>query len=178
MGLDITAYEHATLLDDHGTPATDWCEAGQDGEDEHQQAYVYTPFAASAAGLELLGASDGITFGRCYRLHGSTLGFRAGSYSGYNRWRDALICAAAEIATEGEPAPFALLTNFADNEGWIGPMAAAELAKQFERHGAAVKQLFAEGPDTHDMAHWFVEKYDEWVAAFKLAAGTGTVRFH
>lgn len=174
MGLDITAYEHATLLDDHKSP-DDWCTHAEDAGDDHQQAYVYTPFVASAAGLELLVSERDITFGRCYRLHGTTLGFRAGSYSGYNRWRSQLIAAANQIAVDSAATvPFTLLTNFADNEGWIGPIAAAELADQFERHAAAVKRHFGEA----SYSEYLIEKYDEWAAAFTLAAGTGVVRFH
>lgn len=168
MGLDIIAYEHATLIEDHTTPVGEWCEH-TDG-DEHAQAYVYTTFVPSAAGLQLIGNQGSIAYGRCYRLHGRIHDFRAGSYGGYNAWRDALAGFAATLA-DTRPNEFRLLTYFADNEGWIGPEAAAVLAEQFERNADAAKAHLAERAD------YWVEKYDDWTESFKLAAGTGVVVF-
>ena len=62
--------------------------------------------------------------------------FRAGSYSGYNEWRDHLArmavgMSAKKIWASGWKGPFVELINFPDNEGVIGPVVAAKLAKDF-----------------------------------------------
>ena len=73
---------------------------------------------------------------------------------------------------QGEPAaaalPFYELLNFADNEGTIGPEAAADLARDFAEHRERVR------PELDD---YFARTYDHFEEAFKLAAGTGLVMF-
>ena len=66
--------------------------------------------------------------------------------------------------------PFFELIHFADNEGTIGPEAAARLATDF-----------ADGSErwlsTAPVDHWTRGKYEEWAVAFALAADTGLVMF-
>ena len=62
--------------------------------------------------------------------------FRAGSYSGYNRWRDVLrlvIHGLAHRLDLADDADFIELIQFSDCEGCIGPKTCAKLAKDFDK---------------------------------------------
>lgn len=179
MGLDIHAHEFATLLDDHVPPDNRFCPYEyEDDEYKHCQAYVYAPFARSAEGLVLFDerAPELIRYGRCYRLHGGTHRFRAGSYSGYGLGRDQVRAAAAGMVDEGEEPPFYLWTFFADNEGWIGPKAAEILAGDFDQYGARLRSAMGARLRSA-MGEGWDAWLDDWEKAFKLAAGTGVVVF-
>src|SRR5216117_1196420 len=114
MGLDITAYRQIKKLD---------CEV-KDGEPigpncqpldwkEYAHLYSYPPWMDRADGIE-----DG------YYSFAEAMKFRAGSYSGYNNWRNDLARLAGwkddEEAWKATEGPFWELINFADNEGVIG----------------------------------------------------------
>lgn len=167
MGLDITAYRGLTLDPD----ATD-----EDDYTTHLDVYPNPHFPGREAPLGK---------GR-YRFKEST-SFRAGSYSGYNQWREWLATiagyapvsdnehgagnykthsAGAWAATEG---PFWELINFADNEGTIGTDAAKKLAKDFADY--ADKALDGAGG-------WYAQMYEQWRAAFEMASDNGAVDFH
>lgn len=103
--------------------------------------------------------------------------FKAGSYSGYNRWREKLSLLALGVMPEevwDQPElyrgkPFVELIHFSDCEGVIGPKTSAKLAKDFvefkERaeEDEGLKEYSSFMPYSH---------YDEWAEAFKLAAET------
>lgn len=161
MGLDVTSYEKVELLDPQ--PA--------DG------------YGGNAAQLEPAGfpATFGEVLqpGKWYRTEGRN-SFRAGSYSYYNRFRQFLWSCVSGDSIEllwSEPAkyadkPFALLCNFSDCDGCIGPDVAQVLAREFTEHQKSFHQtaLLADEPD-------FVRLYDQFLAAFSAAADTGAVRF-
>jgi len=127
--------------------------------------------------------------------HGS---FRAGSYSGYNQWRNELAIMAGYNGAEevwhdesfdsyksfnirkdkldsinGELVekvkPFYELINFSDAEGVIGPEVSRKLYQDFVE--------FDEKAKSH-MENWFYIKYCEWKEAFKVASDGGAVSFH
>lgn len=108
--------------------------------------------------------------------------FRAGSYSGYNSFREQLAQAALDVTPRAvwdrldfyRERPFFELINFADNEGTIGPLAAADLAQDFRDQRSIVLAAW------HDVEEesWFTAKYDEWQRAFDVASGHGIVAFH
>jgi hypothetical protein len=103
-------------------------------------------------------------------------GFNAGSYTGYNEWRDWLSRAAGHGAAKSlwerhnPQGPFVELINFADNEGVIGPVVSLKLAMDFAEHKARIE---ATAPDES-----YVESYQNWAKAFALAADSGAVDFH
>lgn len=110
-------------------------------------------------------------------------GFRAGSYSGYNAFRDWLCRAvhgrsAESVWSERErtgstpSGPFMELIDFTDCDGSIGPLVAAKLARDFADHEAAV---LAQATGRNE---WFAETYRDFRRAFELAADTGVVIFH
>src|SRR2546429_5108682 len=134
---------------------------------------------------EFTDRADGLASG-LYRT-GVELSFRAGSYSGYNVWREQLAELAgypkrlhfsdhkppeelhAAGAWEATHGPFWELINFSDCEGVIGAKTSAKLAQDFAEH-----QVKA---DAH-ADEWFRDLYAIWRRAFELASDGGAVDFH
>jgi hypothetical protein len=174
MGLDITAYRQLAIetdveTDDHGWPV---------------DYDIYWRPGAS------LGFSEGNWPGRAKGLpgdedtifsYGESYGFRAGSYSGYNDWRDWLARVAGwpnaddAWAHEKDLVPlftaFHELINFADNEGVIGPEVSAKLAKDFADNQAKAQSM-------DDTDGYYYNRYQCWQRAFEMAADGGAVDFH
>lgn len=163
MGLDIDAYEKAELTPEHEYDP-DQCD-----EHDHVRAFCDHGFERSLRGL----IAD-----RCYVVSGDRVEFRAGSYSGYNAWREMLSSAALGLSPEavwdsnGELAecPFYELINFSDCEGTIGPEACAALAVDFVAHREKILAAYPEDER-------FEYLYGQWQQAFELAAGRGLVWF-
>jgi hypothetical protein len=168
MGLDITAYSHLKPVGLHVEPGT-WCE-----DDTHIPVMTYDSFPQSYRGLPDHGRWREFILGGCYQVTAQTEThrFQAGSYTGYNRWRE-------DLQNRFNPArdpdgPFYELIWFADNEGDIGPEAAADLLKDFEQHADAYATAAPEGWE----GEYGREKYADWTRAFRLAADGGLVDFH
>lgn len=167
MGLDITAYKTVKFV----RPL-------KPGENSHaewpriERLYVNNHFVARADGLK-----DGLY--EVSQEPDGQINFRAGSYSGYNRWRATLAglvgtTPEAEWEKETPSGPFHELINFADNEGIIGPVTSAKLAKDFAEWRERAEK-YGRGIDDG----WWWENYQEWQRAFELAAsGGGVVKFH
>lgn len=166
MGLDITAYRALSKVEDAATDA----DGNPEAYDTHWRAH---PVVVAFTEENWPGRSQGIEPGAIY-VFGEIFDFRAGSYGGYNQWRDELARfagygSALEVwesdRTEG---PFLELINFADNEGVIGPVVAAKLAKDF--------QEFQSKADQEES--WWRSSYANWRRAFEMAADNGAVVFH
>lgn len=173
MGLDITAYSKLKKVpckfNSDGEPIND---KGQDREG------VFIPYAHSSFPEH----HKGLTPKAAYE-YGKSFDFRAGSYSGYNAWREQLAALAgyaakpgftdakphSETAWDMDSGPFWELINFSDCEGCIGPVVSAKLAKDFADYQAKA--------DAHD-DEYFRRKYSEWRKAFEMAADGGAVDFH
>ena len=161
MGLDITCYEKVEPFE--GEPTENQLEDGD---------LIYW---CTLEGYE--SRLDGIKAD--YLLSsGEEFEFRAGSYGGYNQWRNLLALAINGQSArwhwenaESEHLPFGELINFADNEGCIGPKTSAKLAKDFESYG----EKFAAHLEVDDYDR---ERYLYWSRGFRLAADTGCVEFH
>ena len=150
MGLNITAYEEVT----------------KDSEGEIH-LYNIDCFRERADGVE-----EGI-----YSSVGEEIEFRAGSYSGYNRWRESLAQLVGKTITEiwnnsSPKGPFTELINFADNEGTIGPKTSKKLALDFLKYEEQAK--------AHGTDGYFYETYTLFKDAFVLASktGKGVAQFH
>lgn len=181
MGLDITWYRGLTRA--AGTEGL-----LDDGETDYEAGWenIY------GNGDYFPGRADDVPEGR-YKAEESD-GFRAGSYSGYGRWRDQLAALAGYPAAkaadfdsrdrsyvEGHPhsaaawseenngLPCYELVNFSDCEGTLGTAVCAKLAKDF----AALQEKADAHPDAY-----FREKYREWRNAFEKASDRGAVCFH
>lgn len=199
MGLDITAYSRLEHVGKHGKDPErnegepgeldDWCYY-----DGHVQAFAYDCFPRSFRGIPILGTrhvGSGSPFieGGCFAIteKTETLAFRAGSYSGYNHWRGDLAAQfnpapmtfdprTGPAMTEPDPElPFYELIWFADNEGSIGPEAAADLLADFREHADRyVVPHPSEGAWRKDGE----TRYQLWTRACELAADGGLIRFH
>lgn len=177
MGLDITYYKNikpitSPFFNEDGEPI----DSNQSRIDYDGQIYINPDFQERADDL----------VDRQYFTAEDSDGFRAGSYSGYNRWREMLaelggyspapyeqfgtitqrFDAGAWNAGEG---PFFELIHMSDCEGVIGPKTSAKLAQDFSD--------FQNGADLHPDDQ-FKERYNEWRAAFETARNNGLVSFH
>ena len=166
MGLDVTAYNNTKLTPAHVNLGT-WCE-----DESHVQAFAYADFPRSFRGLadpdKVFGGFIG---GRCYDVSDSKrFAFRAGSYTGYGRWRSRL---REVFSVETPDDPFYELVHFADNEGAIGPEAAVDLYGDFVGHQAAWLSECASDTYSHDAIC-----YAEWLQACELASDNGFIDFH
>lgn len=164
MGLDITAARKITRLS--GDYSGDGFYVGSQPDEFVSQADGLEPGTYEAA---------------------ETLKFRAGSYGGYNKWREQLAKLAgypavrheshyeppedlyAAGAWDAKEGPFWELINFSDCEGVIGPKTSAKLAKDFAEFQAQA--------DAHP-DDWFRDLYTTWRRAFELASDDGAVGFH
>jgi hypothetical protein len=168
MGLDIIAFAHAAVTPEH--PEGDSCWEGR-----HVLAFTLG-FPRSIRGL---------IDGRCYLVDGPKHGFRAGSYSLYNDFRE-LLCQATIGIPLGDllmdpiryvDAPFFELLDFADNEGTIGPVAARALSADFAAGGGTVlPAILIAASDDEDGAE-FAGLWENLTIAFDLASNGGLVLF-
>ena len=111
-----------------------------------------------------------------YKILGKVFRFRAGSYGGYNEWREWLSEAFVgvfpkeiwENPKKFEGKPFVELINFSDSEGVLGKEVCYKLKKDFE--DAVI-------PDT--TTQYYVNIFGNFSAAFDLASSVrgGVVQF-
>lgn len=115
--------------------------------------------------------------GAVYHHAAPRFDFRAGSYSGYNRWREQLSMMALGVMPrtvwKDEKTyagnPFFELINFSDCEGVIGTDVSRKLAQDFAAFQARANKHEDE---------WFSQKYADWRKAFEMASDGGLVNFH
>ncbi len=166
MGLDIAAYKKLTKAPDAVLDADGW-------PVDYNKYWRAHPASIEFAEANWPGRAEGIEPGVIYAF-ADQFRFRAGSYGGYNAWRDELARfigrrSAKEFWDSGSPSgSFSELIDFADNEGVIGPVVAAKLAKDF-----ADNQTRA---DAFSDAYWR-DRYGDWRKAFTMAADNGAVDF-
>ena len=127
----------------------------------------------------------GLESGKVYRF-GASFSFRAGSYSGYNEWRNRLAKLAGyppsvsiqknaielrydETVWKRDHGPFWELIDFSDAEGVIGPRACKKVYQDFVRYEDQAVQL-------SDMG--FRASYADWMKAFAMCADNGAIVFH
>lgn len=180
MGLDITAYRKIEKLDcvfdSDGYPIDP-----KTGEPLDWQTYFF-----ACVNPEFPRQADGIKDGNCYKFE-EDYKFRAGSFLGYNHWREQLAKLAGypavlapignmllekrhdEGAEKSGGGPFYELICFSDCEGVIGPKTSAKLAQDF--------QAFQESADQHEDER-FRSRYNDWRKAFEMASESGCVRFY
>jgi hypothetical protein len=170
MGLDIVYYKNAKLA--------------KEGQGVDSDGFQLDGFVTPWDNPSFPGRSEGVECGKTY-VASEGQHFGAGSYGGYNNWREELArvagyplidrerygenlpsCAAsAWQATEG---PFWELINFSDCEGTIGPVVSAKLAQDF-----ANWQQDADGSPQPG----FQRTYANFRKAFEQASDNGFVRF-
>lgn len=128
---------------------------------------------------------DGLPEG-VYTFEGDSFLFEVGNYHTYNAWRTQLSRLALNVELQAiwdNPEAFAgqsfiELLDFADNEGAIGPKTSRKLAEDFEIHAEHLKGLIGTAEAEPALpADRFLELYDNFQAAFKLASYEGFVVF-
>lgn len=176
MGLDITAYKQIEIVEN---PKLD--SDGYPEDDNFMRLWANPDFP----GRELPLIHKAI-----YTQGSDSYGFRAGSYSGYNVWRNELAKLAGytpiearrhdfgalelrhdSAASEQGSGPFFELIHFSDCEGIIGPLVSEKLFKDFCE--------FEEKAKNHESAfkERFYDLYKEWKTAFEYGSDNGVVEF-
>lgn len=174
MGLDISYYKD--LMEASGNEGFD--ETGGIKDDDGWIQINVNP--------DFPGREDGLKDNHAYKAKEED-GFRAGSYGGYNAWRNDLAKLAGynaksvdrhgtgrlerrydEGAWAEESGPFWELITFSDCEGVIGPETSKKLAKDFADHQDDVDI---------DEGERFKSLYNKWRKAFESASNNGAVRF-
>lgn len=169
MGLDITAYSKIKIVPDgfKDGDVIDWY--------NHFSIYINPHFQTHSQGLQ-----EGVAYS-----YDKSHGFRAGSYSGYNGWREQLAKMAGYPAIErprfdqketrhdagafaATSGPFWELINFSDCEGAFGETVCKKLLADFDQFASE-----AEKDDSY-----FKERYRDWHKAIRLGADGGCVCFH
>jgi hypothetical protein len=177
MGLDITAYKNIKLVD-----VLDDMELWEERYDWKTTTYIHPVYVDDVHFIEQLEDSS-LQSGGVYEFE-EQYNFRAGSYSGYNAFRDwlsqwALGVSAREVwnnAEEYKDKPFYLLINFSDCEGYIAGSAVNKLLEDFVSHEDEMRK-HAESL-TSDIQEWYLSRYEAWRQAFELASNNGYVEFH
>lgn len=178
MGLDITAYEHVTLVEaitGEKLKEMKWEHPLYDRDDHEFLYVVYEDHRERFDDLV-----EGF-----YKPSGAVLRFRAGSYGGYNHWREKLAkmigTTPQDLWNENDSAaarstPFYELICFSDCDGVIGPKTSAKLYADFKEH----RNKAGKAPESgyHDDDTYFASLYVQWMNAFDLASRGGVVRFH
>jgi hypothetical protein len=170
MSLTIAAYSNIKIIEGASSNKDGIC-VNHDGENLHDffHPYINTDYPKHAVEIQ----KDSI-YG-----YEKILIFPAGSYRGYNIWRNCLAHFAGYESAKsvwGRPwliGPFVELIDFSDCEGVIGSSLSAKLAKDFTDFNDRAKKTAAEyGGD------WFYSLYQKWQQAYELAAQNGAISFH
>lgn len=164
MGLDITVYQKLNRCPNDDCPTIDDLDFDDLPYDENITAlYINQDFKEQA---------DDILHNWPY-TYADRFTFRAGSYGGYNEWRDQLArmagyLSARDVWEKDTDGPFTELINFSDCEGVIGPKTSYKLYLDFSRFQSAADEI----------GGYFLEKYNDWRRAFEMASDNGAVEFH
>lgn len=186
MGLDIVAasrLEFAGPLP-RGRALHALAEEFEARGEELYETYFVVSGNRPAHRARLRGTRVGLyTYGRGSR----TFGFRAGSYTTYNWWRNELCLFAHGAAAEDvwaerhkyRRAAFYELIDFTDSDGRIGTAVCAELAADFAAHARRARPfaLTVDVADAPDAGAYWLETYRNFARAFELAANGGALRF-
>jgi len=185
MGLDITAYRKVTVLegavfDHHGEPMM------ADGTGLWDAKF---PWFTVYANDHFPGREHPLIDGKIMRADDG-MSFRAGSYCWYGDWRDNLARLAgwpqAKLSDEhgnrflfqlsaclASGGPLWEWLCFSDCEGIIGSIAAKKIY-------AEMLEIKITLDDFDDKCQYssFMDKWDDWLKAFEMAADGGAVEFH
>lgn len=177
MSLDITAYSKLAYVTNVPNRA-DANEKYSGFDDNFAKYYLWLSATKNSFNREapLVRPSEGVAI---YRCDGEKLAFGAGTYGGYNTWRNHLSLMATRYEAkriwnvrdlvETRALPFYELIDFSDAEGVIGSFAAKELVVDF-----AMYQTLADA----QADEYFRTRYTLWRKACDLAADGGAIDFH
>lgn len=170
MGLAIYAYRQVELVEVLTQEEYEAKYESYGFDTEHvNEVYIDTPdFPEQLVGSTLV--ANGV-----YKV-AEEFYFRAGSYSGYNAWREWLCSTFLQVTPEEvwsnpekyRKLPFYYLINFSDCEGVIAGDAVTKLLQDFQDHQTQADEIGGE----------YLELYNNWCKAFELAADGGYVSFY
>lgn len=111
--------------------------------------------------------------------------FRAGTYSGYNAWRNELSLMANGVSAEQlwnerekrQGAPFYELIDFSDCDGAIGAKVSATLLRDFKQHRAKIHKKMTELHGEQHAARFFYV-YVEFTQALEIASDRACLYSH
>lgn len=178
MGLDITAYGNVEKIADlpYNKKGVDWNKV----EELELGRGARTLTKNDNFPEHCLDLEEAV-----YQINGESHGFRAGSYSGYNRFRN-LLCQVMVGGSDQDvwrdpqmfkERPFFELINFSDCEGTIGPAVSAKLYQDFVDNEEQFLKSTVVTQDQLDR-EWVKTCYSNWKRAFELAKDHGFVSFH
>lgn len=161
MGVDITAISHATCARKHQLDS-EWC--------FRHHTFITNPMAW---------LRDDLPEG-CYLAKGSSYGFRAGSYSGYNVFLDSLCRLGIRVSVKklwNNPEPY-LDSPFVElfitpPQCAIGPTVSAKLSNDFAKFAKAATALW-----NNDGSKWLLVNFKDFQKAFRIARRRGFVVIH
>ncbi|WP_140402342.1 hypothetical protein [Burkholderia multivorans] len=169
-GLDVTAYSGLAIVE---SPLI-----SPDGTPQGKNQITFDPgnFPDRFRGIEA---------GKVYQFQ-SSFTFRAGSYSGYNAWRNELAKLAGyqpsitvrnkavesrydETVWKLDQGPFWELIKFSDAEGTIGPDVCWKVHRDFVQYHDQAAQV---------SIPYFYDSYVDWMKAFEMCSINGAIVFH
>jgi len=169
MGLDISAYDDLQF---------EKIDIDEESDIDYELIYIYnnTDFPETSSGFK-----NGY-----YKHNGKNeTRFRAGSYSGYNRWRSQLCEMVNNVSTDDVFEEYQNFTDlnkelkmmelifFSDCEGYIGTKASQKLFQEFQDNQTLAIEYSQKNDDKN-----FLNTYTEFLLAFKIASNDGVVSFH
>ncbi len=177
MGLDITAYKNLRQFnaqyDNENDEVLNLDTNEVVGWRDHFLSCVHSEYTDRAKDI-----ADG-----AYFFFEKVTKFRAGSYGGYNDWREQLAKLAGYPSVNGEKEPrhahsngawkategaFWELISFSDCEGLIGTEVSKKLLNDFINFDSKAQEIGGN----------FYELYGYWKEAFEYASENGAVDFH
>jgi hypothetical protein len=181
MGLDITAYRNMTKADGL-TVDDDYEVVGADGEVIEHYWDRYVVIDTEESEKNWAGRTAPLEDKTVYAF-AEEFDFRAGSYMGYNHWRNHLAKMAGYASDEQVfnlpphvSGAFIEHISFTDCDGVIGSVTSAKLAKDYAAFQSQAEK-YAQTLDG-DWVEFFIRAYNNWRKAFEIAAENGAVRFH
>lgn len=174
MGLDISIYKEVDF------------ESFQSriGKNEEELDELYDNMLYLCNSYNPYNQSDDIREG-FYNYEKREFDFRAGSYSGYNTFRE-ILCESfyglkPEVIwgniTKYKDSDFVELINFSDCEGFIGPKTSKKLFNDFIKNEDKFINFLDTKFNENINKDYYKEKYQEWKKAFEIASEDGVVRF-
>lgn len=178
MGVRVVGLSRMAVTEPHDRSES--CQS-----EDHVLAFAYAPFVQSMRGLadhdrEFDMGGTRCVGGRCYVRTDQTSErvIMDLAYSSFGEWRRKLARSVLGMdlsAVWADPdafrgRPLFELLNFADNEGVIGPAAAADLLADFREHRDVIPSDEIEFPGITPLP-------DRWIQGLELAADGGLVRF-
>lgn len=174
MGLDISVYKEIDFESFQS----------RSGKSEEELDELYDNMLYLYNSYNPYNQSDNIREG-FYNYEKREFNFRAGSYSGYNMFREILCESFYELKpeviwgniTKYKDGDFIELINFSDCEGFIGPKTSKKLFNDFVKNEDKFNSFLDTKINENTTKDYYKEKYQEWKKAFEIASEDGVVRF-